>query len=206
MGGGHVCGSSKTGLRRSDTSPPMPIWRMWAYSWPLGAITQRRHGPRCRAADVSACSLSSDSDKVWRHGSEAGFPKTMALALLKLPLSVLALLVLGLPALVAVVGLLLVRSRVPHPRLQPHHDVAGYIYSGLAVLYAVLLAFVVIIVWEQFNTTDIRVHKEADERSNLFRAAQVFPTPVQQAILDAVRSYARAVIEEEWSAMAREIE
>ena len=130
----------------------------------------------------------------------------MALALLKLPLSVLALLVVGLPILLAVVGLLLVRSRVPHPRLQPHHDVAGYIYSGLAVLYAVLLAFVVIIVWEQFNTTDIRVHKEADELSNLFHAAQVFPTPVQQVILDAVRSYAGAVIEEEWSAMARETE
>jgi hypothetical protein len=78
----------------------------------------------------------------------------MALALLKLPLSVLALLVVGLPVLLAVVVLLLVRSRVPHPRLQPHHDGAGYIYSGLAVLYAVLLAFVVIIVWEQFNTTD----------------------------------------------------
>jgi hypothetical protein len=95
----------------------------------------------------------------------------MALALLKLPLSVLALLVVGLPVLLAVVGLLLVRSRVPHPRLQPHHDVAGYIYSGLAVLYAVLLAFFVVMVWEQFNTTNIRVHKEADELSNLFRAA-----------------------------------
>jgi hypothetical protein len=80
----------------------------------------------------------------------------MALALLKLPLSLLALLVIGLPVLLAVVGLLLVRSRLPHPRLKPHHDVAGYIYAGLAVLYAVLLAFVVVIVWQQFNTTDIR--------------------------------------------------
>jgi hypothetical protein len=130
----------------------------------------------------------------------------MALALLKLPLSVLVLLVVGLPVLVAVVGLLLVRSRVPHPRLQPHHDVAGYIYSGLAVLYAVLLAFFVVMVWEQFNTTNIRVHKEADQLSDLFREAQVFPTSVQHAILDAVRSYARAVIEEEWPAMAQETE
>jgi hypothetical protein len=54
----------------------------------------------------------------------------MALALLKLPLSVLALLVVGLPVLLAVVGLLLVRSRVPHPRFQPHHDVAGYGADG----------------------------------------------------------------------------
>ena len=58
----------------------------------------------------------------------------MALALLKLPLWLLALLVVGLPMLLAVIGLLLVRSYVSHPRLQPHHDVAGYIYSGLAVL------------------------------------------------------------------------
>ena len=130
----------------------------------------------------------------------------MALALLKLPLSLLALLVVGLPVLLAVVGLLLVRSRVPHPRLQPHHDVAGYIYSGLAVLYAVLLAFVVVIVWQQFNTADIRVHREADELSDLFRAAQAFPTPVQHAMIEAVRSYARAVIEEEWSDMGRDTE
>jgi hypothetical protein len=129
----------------------------------------------------------------------------MALALLKLPLSLLALLVVGLPVLLAVVGLLLVRSRVPHPR-QPHHDVAGYIYSGLAVLYAVLLAFVVVIVWQQFNTTDIRVHREADELNDLLRAAQAFPIPVQHAMLEAVRSYARAVIEEEWSDMGRDTE
>jgi Protein of unknown function (DUF4239) len=127
----------------------------------------------------------------------------MALAVLKLPLWLLALLVVGLPVLLASVGLLFVRSRVSHPRLQPHHDVAGYIYSGLAVLYAVLLAFMVVIVWEQFNTTDIRVHKEADELSNLVRTAQAFPTPVQHAMLDAVRSYARAVSEEEWSDMGR---
>jgi hypothetical protein len=127
----------------------------------------------------------------------------MALALLKLPLGLLALLVVGLPMLLAVVGLLLVRSCVSHLRLQPHHDVAGYIYSGLAVLYAVLLAFVVVIVWQQFNTTDVRVHREADELSDLFRAAQAFPTPVQRAMLDAVRGYATAVVEEEWSDMAK---
>jgi Protein of unknown function (DUF4239) len=127
----------------------------------------------------------------------------MALALLRLPLWSLALVVVGVPVLSAVVGLLLVRSRVSHPRLQPHHDVAGYIYSGLAVLYAVLLGFVVIITWEQFNTTDIRVHREADELSNLFRAAQAFPTQAQDAMFEAVRGYARAVIEEEWLDMGR---
>jgi Protein of unknown function (DUF4239) len=127
----------------------------------------------------------------------------MALALLKLPLPVLGMLVVGFPVLLAAVGLLLVRSRVPHPRLQPHHDVAGYIYAGLAVLYAVLLAFVVIAVWGQFDATHVRVHKEADALGDLFREVQAFPTPVQRAIFDAVRTYAKAVIDEEWPSMAR---
>jgi hypothetical protein len=127
----------------------------------------------------------------------------MALALLRLPVPVLGLLVVGFPVLLAAAGLLLVRSRAPHPRLQPHHDVAGYIYSGLAVLYSVLLAFVVIIVWGEHDATHSRVHKEANALSDLFREVQVFPLPVQRAILEAVRGYARAVVEEEWPAMAR---
>jgi len=111
-------------------------------------------------------------------------------------------LVVGLPLLLTTLGLLLVRSRAPHPRLQPHHDVAGYIYSGLSVLYAVLLAFVVIIVWEQLNATRTRVDKEADALGDLFREIQVFPLSVRQAMHDAVRTYARAVVEDEWPAMA----
>ncbi|HSF32327.1 MAG TPA: hypothetical protein VLK82_17885 [Candidatus Tectomicrobia bacterium] len=127
----------------------------------------------------------------------------MTLALQRLPIPVLGLLVVGLPVLLAVVGLLLVRARVPHPRLQPHHDVAGYIYSGLAVLYAVLLAFVVIAVWGQFDATRSRVQIEADALGDLVRQAEVFPLPVQRAIFDAVRTYAKSVVEDEWPTMAR---
>jgi hypothetical protein len=127
----------------------------------------------------------------------------MALTLVRLPLFVLVVFVVVFSVLLAAVGLLLVRARAPHPRLQPHHDVAGYIYSGLAVLYAVLLAFVVVIVWGQFNATHSRVHNEANALSDLFREAQIFPVSLQRATLDAVRSYAKAVVEEEWPAMAR---
>jgi hypothetical protein len=127
----------------------------------------------------------------------------MTLALLQLSIPVLGLLVVGLPVLISALGLLLVRACAPHQRLQPHHDVAGYIYSGLAVLYAVLLAFVVIIVWGQFDATRTRVQREADALGDLFREAQVFPVPVQRAIFDAVRTYAKTVVEEEWPTMAQ---
>jgi hypothetical protein len=47
------------------------------------------------------------------------------------------------------------------------------------------------------------VQKEADALGDLFREAQVFPVPVQRAIFDAIRMYAKTVVEEEWPAMAR---
>jgi hypothetical protein len=76
----------------------------------------------------------------------------MALALLKVPLSVLALLVVDFAIFLAVVGLLLVRSRVLHPQLQLPRDGAGDMfirgqeshgppehYHGAAALMTLLL-------------------------------------------------------------------
>ena len=48
----------------------------------------------------------------------------MELALLSLPIGVLAVLIIGIPIILAVVVLLLVRAWVPYQQLEPHHD--GY--------------------------------------------------------------------------------
>jgi hypothetical protein len=40
---------------------------------------------------------------------------------------------------------------VPTEVRQKHNDVAGFIYAVLGVVYAVLLALVVIAVWEEFD-------------------------------------------------------
>ena len=47
---------------------------------------------------------------------------------------------------VALAGLELVQRLVPASSRQPHNDVAGFIYAALGVIYAVLLALVVIAV------------------------------------------------------------
>ena len=47
----------------------------------------------------------------------------------------------------ALAGLELVERLVPATSRQRHNDVAGFIYAALGVIYAVLLALVVIAVW-----------------------------------------------------------
>jgi hypothetical protein len=46
--------------------------------------------------------------------------------------------------LVSLIGLALVRRMVPINELAQHTDVAGYVYAVIGVIYAVVLALVVI--------------------------------------------------------------
>jgi hypothetical protein len=113
---------------------------------------------------------------------------------------ILLLLVL-LPA-AAVAGALLVRRRVGAEVLAHHNDVAGFIYAVIGVVYAVLLGFSAIIVWEQFRNAQEVAELEANDLADLYRDAQVFPAETREQIEAGLREYIRLVIEEEWPAMA----
>jgi hypothetical protein len=64
---------------------------------------------------------------------------------------VYGVLVVGGVCLLALAGFELVQRLVPAASRRQHNDVAGFIYAALGVIYAVLLALVVIAVWEQYG-------------------------------------------------------
>jgi fumarate reductase subunit D len=105
------------------------------------------------------------------------------------------------PVLVAVVGLLLVQRLVPPDRREEHNDVAGFIYAVLGVAYAVLLAFVVIAVWQDYKIAQTNVESEAHELAGVYFLASQLPDPERTRLQDLARTYARVVVEEEWPMM-----
>jgi hypothetical protein len=111
------------------------------------------------------------------------------------------LIIVALPAL-AVGGAMLVRRTVGADVLARHNDVAGFMYGVVGVVYAVLLVFTTIIVWEQFRNAEAVAQQEANGLVDLFRDAQVFPPEVRQEVETRLRTYARLVVEKEWPAMA----
>jgi Protein of unknown function (DUF4239) len=115
----------------------------------------------------------------------------------------LAVLMVGSSVAVAVVGLLVVRRAVPATSLHGHHDVAGFIIAVLGVIYAVLLALVVIAVWEDFEAARVTVVREADGVVGVFRMSQGLPPALRQRVHRQARAYAQVVINEEWPLMAR---
>jgi hypothetical protein len=105
------------------------------------------------------------------------------------------------PVLVAVAGLVLVQRLVPPDRREEQNNVAGFIFAVLGVAYAVLLAFVLIAVWEEYKTAQTTAESEANELAGVYFLASELPEPQRTNVQDLARTYARVVVEEEWPMM-----
>jgi Protein of unknown function (DUF4239) len=69
------------------------------------------------------------------------------------------------------------------------------------VIYAVLLALVVIAVWEEYDAASVTVEQEANAVAEIFWLAHRLPEPEGSHIQELARSYAQDVIDEEWPLM-----
>ena len=113
-----------------------------------------------------------------------------------------ALLAVALGMSLAILGLLVARMGVPEAELG-HSDanvaIAGYV-ATIATVYAVLLAFVVFVVWGQLNNARHLVEAEGNELENTLRLCQAVGEPARSRASAALLAYAEAVVREEWSA------
>jgi len=106
----------------------------------------------------------------------------------------------------AVAGLALVQRLVSSELRQQHNDVAGFVYAVLGVVYAVLLALVVIAVWEQYQRARATVESEANAVAEIAWLAHGLPDPDRQQLQEHARSYAQEVVNEEWPLMEQGME
>jgi len=113
-----------------------------------------------------------------------------------------SILLVGATVLLAAAGTLLTRRWVSVEILKLNNEVAGFIYAVIGVLYAVLLGFTAIIVWEQFDKAQAGVDQEANQLADLYRHAQAFPDDTRRTLETQLRAYAKLVVEKEWPAMA----
>ena len=116
---------------------------------------------------------------------------------------VYGVLVVGGCCLLALAGFELVHHLVPASSRQRHNDVAGFIYAALGVIYAVLLALVVITVWEEYQSASETVEQEANATAEIFLLGHELPEPEGANIQHLAHSYAREAVHKEWPLMAQ---
>ncbi|MBV9720256.1 MAG: DUF4239 domain-containing protein [Candidatus Eremiobacteraeota bacterium] len=81
-----------------------------------------------------------------------------------------------------------------------HNDRAGFILAVIGVVYAVLLAFVAIGVWERFEQAEDRSYDEASAIATVYRDAESFSHGLRLRTM--LRAYVRSIITVEWPRMA----
>lgn len=111
------------------------------------------------------------------------------------------LIVLGSTGL-ALAGLFAVLRWAPQLVTIEDEGPKGIFFNMAGVLYAVLLAFVVVIVWSDFVDAGHTSQIEVTRISNLARDAAGFPEATRDRLRERLVTYAEAVAGPEWEAMA----
>jgi hypothetical protein len=115
-------------------------------------------------------------------------------------LSATALLLLGVVG-VAIAGMYLLRRRAPAGGFYTDVDRAGAVFGVVGTAFAVLLAFVIFVAFESYNTARQHAQQEADAVQQLYATTNFLSPPTRDELQGQLICYSRAVIHDEWPAM-----
>jgi hypothetical protein len=104
---------------------------------------------------------------------------------------------------ISITGLLIIRKFYPHYKCKLHNDIAGFIFATLGVIYAVLLAFTVVVTWQDFDKAQDVTANEANGIAALYLDSIPFPVEFRAELKNELANYVKAIINEEWQTMAR---
>jgi hypothetical protein len=114
-----------------------------------------------------------------------------------------ATLVVVLPTILAALGPSIVRRYVKLEKLVSNNEIAGFKFATVGVLYAVLLAFAIIVVWQKFSDADANVVGEAAGATTIYRLSQGLNQPSAAALREGMSNYLTTAIDREWPAMEK---
>ena len=114
-----------------------------------------------------------------------------------------AVLLLVPTTIVAMAGPVVIRRLMTLDTLRTNNEVAGFKFATVGVIYAVLLAFAVIVVWEKFNQAESGVAVEATAAATLIRLSYGIDADHGAAVRAATINYLKTAITRDWPAMAQ---
>src|SRR3954454_8608794 len=110
----------------------------------------------------------------------------------------LALVIVGGSIAFCVVGVLIGRALIRKNVAAFHNEVVISLFTAAGVVYAVLLGFLVVVVWEAYDGAHRNLADEAATLVPLYRLTYGMQAAEGEQLRTLIRDYARAVVEDEW--------
>lgn len=120
---------------------------------------------------------------------------------MNLPIALSGTVVIVFSIVGSLFGLWLTHRYLDLETLRKTHDVGGFIYAVITMAYAVILAFVVIVVWENFHDAEKVCQEESNAVGDMRRYSEVFPDSVRLPINSTTLDYMNGVVQKEWISM-----
>ena len=117
------------------------------------------------------------------------------------PIGLLVVLVVGLILGAVVLAVWLVRRLLPATREGFDAEVSSQMLGVVAAFFGLLLAFVVVIEYQNFGDAQSSVSQEADALAAIVRDSDALPRPGADRLRRAVGDYVRVVVADEWPRM-----
>lgn len=117
------------------------------------------------------------------------------------PTWLLGIIVVGAFAALGAIGHRVVQRRFSHVMSEANNELAGRLIGVLIGMYGIMLAFVIVSLYQEMNATEANVRAEATELAQLYRDSGAFSADVSSDIHDAIGAYVHTVVEEEWALM-----
>jgi hypothetical protein len=116
---------------------------------------------------------------------------------------VAVVLIVVIPTLLAMAGPIVIRRWVGFEKLRVNNEVAGFKFATVGVIYAVLLAFAVIVVWEKFSDAESDVTREGGAAATVYRIIDGVEGEAGRKLRAEMTAYLEVAIAEDWPAMER---
>jgi len=82
--------------------------------------------------------------------------------------------------------------------LGKNNEVAGIIFGAVGLVYSLILAFVIIAVWEDYNTLEKTIQTETDRLNSILSHTSTMPAQLKENFGQSITHYCDQVINNEW--------
>jgi uncharacterized protein (DUF983 family) len=115
----------------------------------------------------------------------------------------LALLIVVAPAIVTGICVAAARKFMHGRVREGHNDVLVPLFLTAGTIYAVMLGFLVVVVWEAYGNAKDNVAAEASTLTTMYRMTSGMAPDEMKVMREHIRAYTEAVVDKEWAIQAK---
>lgn len=115
-----------------------------------------------------------------------------------IPSGILCMLFVAAVIVAAQTGLYIFNTSTRKRKLTESNEVTGIMFGAVSLIYSLILAFVIVAVWEDYEDLEKTIQAETDNMNSIITHTSTMPDSIRLPIHEALLNYCQRVKDKEW--------